>query len=26
VLVKEDAGWRILSYGWGVTVHSDPPR
>jgi hypothetical protein len=26
VLVQEDAEWRILSYGWGVTVHSAPSR
>jgi hypothetical protein len=24
VLVQEDNTWRILSYGWGVTVHSEP--
>jgi hypothetical protein len=26
VLVQEGAAWRILSYGWAVTAHSEPPR
>jgi hypothetical protein len=26
VLVQEDAGWRILAYGWGVMAHSEPPH
>jgi hypothetical protein len=26
VLVQEGAAWRILGYGWGVTVHSEPPH
>ncbi len=26
VLEQEDAGWRILGYGWGVTAYSETPR
>jgi hypothetical protein len=26
VLVKEDIGWRIAGYGWGVTAYSESPR
>jgi hypothetical protein len=26
VLLQDGAAWRILAYGWGVTVHSDPPQ
>lgn len=26
VLEQEDAGWRIVGYGWGVTAYSETPR
>jgi hypothetical protein len=26
VLVQENAGWRIVGYGWGVTAYSETPR
>jgi hypothetical protein len=26
VLMQEGAAWRILGYGWGVTVHSEAPH
>lgn len=26
VLQEEDAGWRIVGYGWGVTAYSEAPR
>jgi hypothetical protein len=26
VLEQEDAGWRIVGYGWGVTAYSEMPR
>ena len=26
VLQQEDAGWRIVGYGWGVTAYSEAPH
>ncbi len=26
VLQREDAGWRIVGYGWGVTAYSETPQ
>jgi hypothetical protein len=26
VLEQENAGWRIVGYGWGVTAYSETPR
>jgi hypothetical protein len=26
VLEQEDAGWRIVGYGWGVSAYSEAPR
>jgi hypothetical protein len=26
VLEQEDAGWRIVGYGWGVSAYSETPR